>query len=156
MAEDPVFECRRCGHCCEGRGGIVLSAKDIGRLTAFLDMRREDFLARYAEVSNGKLKIIAGDEGSCVFFKPGFGCGIHAARPDICRAWPFFRGNLEDPVSLEMARDYCPGISRDAKFEQFVSCGLAYLKENDLLAKDGRVAANSLVVPTAKADITCD
>lgn len=26
-----VFECRMCGHCCEGSGGIVVSPADVGR-----------------------------------------------------------------------------------------------------------------------------
>ena len=35
---ETVFQCRMCGHCCEGRGGIVVSPADLTRLAAFLDL----------------------------------------------------------------------------------------------------------------------
>ena len=33
-----VFDCRMCGHCCQGRGGIVASAPEQERLAAFLGL----------------------------------------------------------------------------------------------------------------------
>lgn len=127
---DKVFECARCGHCCEGRGGIVLSDKDIARLAAFLGIGQALFLADYTFLSNGKRKLGSGQDGFCVFFKKGAGCGVHAAKPDICRAWPFFRGNLEDAASLEMARSFCPGIKGD--FARFTAEGIRYMLEAGL------------------------
>ena len=141
-----VFVCQRCGHCCEGKGGIVLSDKDLSRLAAFFESTIESVIAEFAELSNGKLKIRSGADGYCVFFRAGIGCGAHPARPDICRAWPFFRGNLVDPTSLAFAKDYCPGILREASFEEFGRAGLAYIEKNDLAARGDKKAANSLAV----------
>lgn len=142
----PVFECKKCGNCCQGRGGIVLSGRDLTRLAAFLGMTEEDTAVTYGEKSNGKLKIRTGEDGWCCFFRPNIGCIVHEGKPDICRAWPFFRGNLVDEVSFTLARDYCPGIDRSAEFSVFRAEGLAVLKAENLLATEDS-SANALKIP---------
>lgn len=139
-----VFVCKKCGQCCEGRGGIVLSDKDIARLASFLGISGNRLVKEYAEISGGKLKIKTGLDGFCVFFEAGKGCAAHDGKPDVCRAWPFFRGNLEDRASFEMAREYCPGIGRSVEFEKFVARGLDYLCAAGLLASGGSREANAL------------
>lgn len=129
-----IFDCKMCGHCCEGQGGIVLSPKDLKRLATFLGKTETEIMTDYCYVRNGKVRLNNTDDGYCVFFKSSEGCGIHPAKPDVCRAWPFFRGNLVDSVSLNLARAYCPGISRDCEFESFRSVGLIYLAENELIS----------------------
>lgn len=130
------FDCKGCGHCCEGAGGIIVTPREIARLSEFLDMAVEKFERQYAEQVNGKTRVRTGESGRCVFFTEGIGCGVHPAKPDVCRAWPFFRGNLVDPVSLGLAKEYCPGIPKDISFENFVKQGLAYLDEARLLHQD--------------------
>lgn len=144
---DSLFHCRQCGHCCEGRGGIVVSPADLERLAAFLALAPETVVERYGERSGGKLKLRNGEDGRCVFFREGTGCGVHAGKPAICRAWPFFRGNIEDPVSLALAKEFCPGIARDAAHRDFARAGRAYLEEQGLLASDPAREANALVLP---------
>ncbi len=144
---DQVFECKKCGHCCEGRGGIVLSQRDLDRLAAFLGVDPAIARERYAELSNGKLKVRTGPDGFCIFFKTGSGCAVHAGKPDICRAWPFFRGNLVDDVSLDMARDFCPGISRATTFENFQRAGREYLRAHGLDACGGGDIPTALRLP---------
>lgn len=144
---DSLFHCRQCGHCCEGRGGIVVSPSDLERLASFLELAKETVVERFTEKSWGKLKIRNGDDGHCIFFRAGTGCSVHQGKPAICRAWPFFRGNLEDPISLELAKDFCPGIARDAEHAEFAQAGRAYLAEQGLMAKDSRQEANALVLP---------
>ncbi len=126
-----AFDCQMCGHCCEGRGGIVLAAKDRARLAEHLGLEVDAFLERYAEELNGKLVLRVNADGFCVFF--GKGCSVHQAKPDICRAWPFFRGNLVDELSWRMAQEYCPGINPAAGHAEFVRQGLAHLASNRLL-----------------------
>ena len=148
MAEaESVFNCRMCGHCCEGRGGIIVSPKDLARISAFLHMTPEAFVERYGMRHNGKLKIRSGEDGFCVFFAAGRGCAVHEGKPDICRAWPFFRGNIEDPESLALAREYCPGINAAASHAVFAREGRRYLRENGLLASDPSCEANALILP---------
>lgn len=141
----PVFECKRCGSCCQGRGGIVVSRKDLARLAAHLGMSEEETAQEYGEVSNGKLKIRSGADGWCCFFQPGIGCSVHEGKPDICRAWPFFRGNLVDEISFAMAKEYCPGIGQDVDFAVFRAEGLTALK-TELLLADNEEAANALKI----------
>lgn len=135
-----------CGHCCEGRGGIVVSPADLARLSAFLRLEPEEVATRYGEQSGGKLKIRTGADGRCIFFKEGTGCGVHEGKPAICRAWPFFRGNIEDPASLALAKDFCPGIDSRASHAVFARQGLAYLREEGLLAHDPTCEANALIL----------
>lgn len=121
-----AFECRRCGHCCQGEGGIVLTDKDLARLAAHLGMEPERFASEHAVFKGGRLRLGVREDGWCVFFDSG--CGVHPARPDVCRAWPFFRGNLLDAASWEMSLEYCAGINPSLPHEEFVRQGLSSLK----------------------------
>lgn len=132
-----------CGHCCHGEGGIILSPKDQARLAEHLGMSVEDMLEKYATTTNGKLNLITGEDGYCVFYKEG--CSIHPGRPDICRAWPFFRGNLVDAMSWEMIQEYCPGVNPEAGHQEFVRQGKAYLRQEKLLRYDADIDANALI-----------
>lgn len=145
MAAASVFICRKCGQCCEGRGGIVLSQSDLSRLASFLDKPSQQVLTEYGEIANGKMRLKTAENGYCIFFDAHAGCSVHEGKPDICRAWPYFRGNLEDSASFQMARDYCPGISREASHAEFVREGKNYLSEGKLFARQGQNAANSLL-----------
>lgn len=142
-----AFECKMCGRCCEGRGGIVLSVRDLARIASYMGIGTAEFCDIYGEQRGGKLVIRSGDDGYCIFFEAGKGCTAHPCRPDICRAWPFFRGNLTDAVSLEMAAVDCAGINIKVGFAEFRRQGLEYLKEHDLVAdEDDESAANALKV----------
>ncbi|WP_285905777.1 YkgJ family cysteine cluster protein [Pseudodesulfovibrio pelocollis] len=138
-----AFECRMCGHCCQGEGGIVLTDKDRGRLADHLSIGEDELVRRYARERGGKLHLICGDDGNCVFFDQG--CGVHPGRPDICRAWPYFRGNLVDETSWEMVQEYCPGINPEAGHAEFVRQGRRYLRDEGLLRYDPDTSPNALI-----------
>jgi Fe-S-cluster containining protein len=132
-----VFDCRMCGHCCQGQGGIVASAPELERLAAFLGITVGEFRDLYTQPQGKKTVLRCGEDGYCIFFDREKACTVHPAKPDVCRAWPFFRGNLADAVSWELAQDYCPGIVAESGHAEFVRQGLAYVRENGL-AKEGR------------------
>ena len=125
-AEEHSFDCKLCGHCCEGRGGIVVSNADLTRLCEFLRMNAEDFESRWG-TRRGKKLFLRSEKNACVFFRTGKGCSVHAVKPDICRAWPYFRGNLIDSESYALAKEFCPGIPQNQDHEAFVRQGLSYL-----------------------------
>lgn len=128
-----VFTCKRCGHCCHGSGGIILMRKDVARLAAHFSMEAPAFLAAYAEEKAGRERLRCSDDGYCIFYDHGLkGCGAHEARPDVCRAWPFFAGNLLDETSFDMVSADCRGILREAGHEAFRDAGLAYVREHAL------------------------
>ena len=113
-----------------------MARADRERLAAHLGLDHDEFCRRYAVSQGGKLLLTVGEDGFCVFFREG--CGVHPARPDICRAWPFFKGNLIDKSSWEMIQEYCPGVNPEAGFSCFVRQGLGYIEARGLAAdKDG-------------------
>ena len=124
-----VFDCQMCGQCCEGEGGIVLSPKDLKRLYEGLNLEKQAFLDAYGVFRNGKWQVRTGEDGNCIFFRAGQSCTVHAIKPDVCRACPFFRGNMADAESLHLAKAFCPGIRPDATHEEFVEEGQSYLEE---------------------------
>lgn len=143
---DAAFECKRCGHCCQGVGGIVLTAHDRERLAGHLGLSIAAMLAGFAEQAGDKLRLRVGEDGYCVFFRQGIGCGVHAGRPDICRAWPYFRGNLVDETSWEMIQSDCPGVENSAGHEAFVQEGVDYLHDNGLVHEPGPEAPHALIL----------
>lgn len=140
------FACRRCGQCCRGEGGIVVSNKDLDRLCRYLGMGAAVFETRYGRRSFGKLKVRIGADENCIFFREGEGCTVHPARPDICRAWPYFRGNLVDEQSHALAAQYCPGLDKQQPHEEFLQEGLRYLQSEGLCGRNGPDEAAALQV----------
>ena len=142
-----VFSCARCGDCCRGTGGVVLRQRDSERLAASLGIVVPVFLRRYTETVSGKLRLAARPGGLCAL-AVAEGCSVHAAKPDICRAWPFFRGNLVDPVSFSLAGEGCPGILKGVSFSLFVSVGVRYLLARGIYrspGEDGNRCPNALM-----------
>ena len=124
--ENTAFTCLRCGGCCQGEGGIVLTEADVDRLCGHLGMERPAFAAAYVETVSGKNRLRTDTKGWCIFFAEG--CSVHPAKPTICRAWPFFRGNMVDATSWEMAQDACPGINPGPGHLEFIAQGETYLR----------------------------
>ena len=140
------FDCLCCGHCCKGRGGIVVSFKDLKRLCGHLRMTGDEFESTWGERHGNKLHIRAGADGACAFFKNGAGCAVHVAKPDICRAWPYFRGNLLDADSLELSKAFCPGIPSALPHADFARQGLDLLVRENLAGSAGDDEANALQI----------
>ncbi len=140
------FSCQKCGHCCHGRGGIIVGKKDLSRLTDYFKLDAKSFLEKYTENFNQKPCLIVKEDNYCYFFNSEVGCTIHIARPDVCRAWPYFRGNLIDKISFEMAKLDCKGINPEMEHEDFALAGYLYLQENSLLGSDPKVDGRALIV----------
>jgi uncharacterized protein len=121
-----------CGECCRGTGGIVVTEREAERISAALGLTPDVFLERFTIPAGPKRLIASTPDGSCVFLHQS-GCAIHGVKPDVCRAWPYFRGNLLDKESWTMAQDSCAGIVEEVGHEEFVRQGLAYLREHGLL-----------------------
>ena len=132
-----AFVCRMCGECCRGSGGIVVTVEEARRISEHLGLGLELFYDRYT-VWAGEKRLIAGDaERGCVFLSEN-GCAIHAVKPDVCRAWPFFRGNLIDESSWLLSQDSCAGIIAEVDHREFVRQGLDYLATHGLLRDEDR------------------
>jgi hypothetical protein len=147
-----AFQCQMCGHCCFGEGGIVVTLKDQQRLCALLGLDLESFRTEYTLAGTEKRVLKTSGEGYCVFFRTGLGCSVHSHKPDICRAWPFFRGNLQDELSWKMAQDLCPGIAPEVGHREFVRQGMRYLQAQEIAGSNEPDAPKALIVDLSGPD----
>jgi len=108
------FECKRCGHCCSGEPGYVyLSDEEIGEISSFLGMDREEFLPMYTRrVDAGEFYEVSLRERadySCVFLTE-HGCKIQSVKPRQCSTYPFWKRILSDKALWKAEKEECPGI----------------------------------------------
>ncbi len=115
-----AFDCKMCGECCHGIGGIFMKRHEQKRIAAHLGLELTAFLAEYTETRNGKVYAGVGGDNYCIFFKKEKACTIHPVKPARCRLWPYFPANVSDPETWDLAKLACPGISRECSFEDFV------------------------------------
>jgi uncharacterized protein len=145
-----AFDCNMCGQCCQGKGGIVATLEEQEAMAGFLDLDLSAFQDLYILQSGGKFFVQTNEDEMCLFFVRDKGCLVHPVKPRTCRAWPFFRGNLMDESSFEMAREYCPGISKKVSFAEFVRQGLEYLEQHNLSQDQKPSPANALDIKGIK------
>jgi Fe-S-cluster containining protein len=93
-AADVIFECARCGQCCQGDAYAVVDDQDITRLACGIgstfDEVRETFTAPDPEnrPSTRALKNV-GRDNLCVFYDASKECcSIYEFRPAVCNAFP--------------------------------------------------------------------
>lgn len=115
-----VFECKKCGECCYGEGGILLQPEDIDKIAEFLGMTADSFMELHCEQRHGRLYIRSASNGYCVFFDQEKQCLIHPVKPKPCSLWPFYPALLKDRAAWNYAKEACPGIHPKASFEEFV------------------------------------
>jgi len=128
QADEPPglrFSCTLCGNCCTGPEGFVLVSDDEAvALAARLGLTVPEFLARHTrDTSRGRsLKERQSDAGlDCVFLDrervPGKAvCGVYEDRPAQCRTWPFWKSNLGNRRSWELAKRTCPGMDTGKRY----------------------------------------
>jgi Fe-S-cluster containining protein len=124
----PVFQCRQCGDCCAGRGGIFVKPEEVEAMAALLALPEAEFCRRYVEASPLGPRLTVAD-GVCVFLLAGNNCRVHPVKPFICRQWPFLPVLLVEPDELEHAKGACPGIDPKCRHEDFVAAALNHGKE---------------------------
>jgi Fe-S-cluster containining protein len=81
------FTCRACSKCCPHKY-IQVNPYEVARLARFLNLSTTAFLERFTEHGGAILKRNTDD--ACVFLN-GLGCGVHPARPLVCRLYPLGR-----------------------------------------------------------------
>ena len=119
--KSPVFNCRQCGDCCSGRGGIHVRPHEVEAMAALLSMSEADFCRNYVEVSVTGPRLTVGDTGSCVFLQAGNLCRVHPVKPFICCQWPFLPALLVNADELEHAKGACPRINPHCTHMEFVA-----------------------------------
>jgi Fe-S-cluster containining protein len=112
------FECMQCGACCAGpsTGYIWVTREEIKLIADFLKMPERQLRQKYLKRAGLRTTII--EERStrdCIFLKKEAGkkvCMIYPVRPNQCRTWPFWPGNLKSPGTWNETAQKCPGINR--------------------------------------------
>ena len=115
-----AFECKMCGSCCYGEGGIFLQKEEIIRIATFLEMTWEAFITHFCTEKGNRLSVKTGTDNFCIFYDKEKNCTIHPVKPTLCTLWPFYSALLKDMDNWEMAKDACPGINPNCSFEAFV------------------------------------
>jgi Fe-S-cluster containining protein len=104
------FACRSgCTRCCEQKGFVYLSERDLRRAAAYLGLSAKTFENRYIYRTRNFLRLRKPRGAQCHFLADG-GCSIHAVKPTQCRVFPFWPELVENRREWTRTAKYCPGI----------------------------------------------
>lgn len=115
----PVFQCRQCGECCEGKGGIFPTPGEIELIAQYLKLPVTEVRENFLEPTPLGLAVRNKPAGGCIFNEGGR-CWIHPVKPRICRDWPFLPAILLHDTEFEAAKEACPGLDPDSPHEDFL------------------------------------
>jgi uncharacterized protein len=117
------FQCAQCGGCCAGpnEGYIWVTAQEIAAIAEFLKLPIKDVRNRFMRNEGRRTTIIEEPKTKdCIFLQTAGGqrgCSIYTVRPNQCRTWPFWPGNLSSPEAWNRAAQRCPGINRGRLYD---------------------------------------
>ena len=93
-----MFHCNQCGKCCMNRDDILITPRDIYRMSKELGITTMEFVATYCEWHSGyssKIPIVVlkskEKNGECSLLKD-HKCSVHSSKPLICALHPIGRG----------------------------------------------------------------
>ncbi len=113
-----IFQCSRCGYCCQGETTVSLDGDDQQRMIKELGLSREEVAQRFWRITGSvvQMQII---DGHCIFYNDTTGCTVHVGRPWRCGQWPLHPSILEDENNFTTISQSCPGINKDISYEEF-------------------------------------
>lgn len=113
-----IFECTRCGYCCQGETTVSLDKNDQKRMVEALGLSEAEVREKYWRITGNvvQMKIV---DGHCIFYDAG--CTVHMGRPWRCAEWPLHPSILTDSYNFEAIRESCPGINQEISYEKFCS-----------------------------------
>lgn len=114
-----IFECVRCGYCCQGKTTVSLDEDDQRRMVAALGLSEDEVRDKYWRVSGagGQIVQMKIANGHCIFFENG--CTVHSGRPWRCAQWPLHPSLLTDENNFKTIKASCPGINPHVSYEEF-------------------------------------
>jgi len=111
LSAEDLFNCTKCGECCQGYGGTYVTPQEVDAIATFVGIERQQFISQYCELSGGRPLLAQGANGYCVFWDTA--CTIHPVKPRMCREWPFIAGVLKDILNWRSMAASCPGMRTD-------------------------------------------
>jgi hypothetical protein len=106
------FQCQPgCTKCCEQKGFVYLTERDIERAAEFLSMPGKKFENRFIYRTKNTRRLRTPRNGQCIFLRDG-GCSIHPVKPTQCRIFPFWSELVESRKEWHKTAAWCPGIGK--------------------------------------------
>ncbi|MDR1111376.1 MAG: YkgJ family cysteine cluster protein [Deltaproteobacteria bacterium] len=107
-----AFVCRRCGQCCQGRGGVWLGQGQILEAASLIGVGPGLLKTRYLWPEGRLWGVKSGQDGFCLFYDPrDKACLIHQAKPLACGAWPFYWTLFKNEGAFAEAQGTCPALA---------------------------------------------
>jgi uncharacterized protein len=100
-----------CTNCCNQRGYVYLTEKDLLAAAAYVRMTPEAFEAKFVYRTRHFLRLRKPRASQCHFLLDN-GCSIHPAKPTQCRTFPFWPDLVESQRKWTATAKYCPGIGQ--------------------------------------------
>lgn len=111
-----IFECQRCGYCCQGETTVSLDENDRQRMVQALGLSEDEVRKKFWRVTGNvtQMKIV---DGHCIFYDNG--CIVHTGRPWRCGQWPLHPSLLTDENNFTIIKESCPGMNQQISYEEF-------------------------------------
>ena len=116
---DPPFECQQCGTCCFGAGGVRLDEAEAAVVASYLKISPAELKRLYLKPGPAPWDIRTDPENYCLFHQPNGRCLIHPVKPEVCRLWPYLPGARREESAFLDAKEACPGLRRDLRWDEF-------------------------------------
>ena len=113
-----IFQCSRCGYCCQGETTVSLDSDDQQRMVEELGLGREEVAKRFWRITGSVVQMQIVD-GHCIFYDEDSGCTVHVGRPWRCGQWPLHPSMLDDENNFTTISHSCPGINKNLSYEEF-------------------------------------
>ena len=116
MEAEELFNCQRCGFCCQGETTVSLDEDDQKRMKMALGLSNEEIVRQYWRITENcvQMKTV---NGHCIFYDEG--CTVHKGRPWRCGQWPLHPSILDDETNYWIIAESCPGINTQLSYEEF-------------------------------------
>jgi len=131
---EPVFECKRCGHCCHGVATVSLSQDEQEGIARFLGITMDELFERYLVRKGSRVEMQVRD-GHCIFYGEDGLCQIHPVKPFHCRRWPLHPSILNDENAWLAIKADCPGFRKDASYREVVRLVRSKIDQLDTIEK---------------------
>ncbi len=125
LSNKDFFDCKECGECCKGYGGITVSEKNIKEISAFINADIQEVIDKYCINIGTRYILSQKKDGFCVFWKDKL-CLIHPVKPKMCKDWPFIQNVVERPEKWLVMAETCPGINRNASLKKVAKYVVKY------------------------------
>jgi Fe-S-cluster containining protein len=104
------FQCQPgCTNCCSRPGEVYLTAEDVARIAASLDLTPGQFKKKFCQEGEDGLRLTTPRDKNCHFLQED-GCAIHPVKPVQCRTFPFWPENVRNKRAWKRVGQTCPGI----------------------------------------------